>query len=176
LNHINSSYKIGFIHCDFLNANVNNQINRSAYEKFDRIACVSESVKSNFIEAMPLLTNKVYTVRNFNDFDEIIKMSNESSIDYDDNYFNVLSVARLSQEKGLLMSISAIKNLVKKGYNIKYHIVGDGIQKEEILNEIKKYQIEDRVILHGEQVNPYRYMKSADLLLMSSFHEAAPMV
>lgn len=34
----------------------------------------------------------------------------------------------------------------------------------------------ERVCFHGEQANPYRYMTHADLLLMSSFHEAAPMV
>jgi len=32
------------------------------------------------------------------------------------------------------------------------------------------------VFFYGEQTNPYRYMKNADLLLMTSFHEAAPMV
>lgn len=32
------------------------------------------------------------------------------------------------------------------------------------------------VRFYGEQANPYRYMKNADLFLMTSFHEAAPMV
>ena len=36
--------------------------------------------------------------------------------------------------------------------------------------------ISGRVVFHGEQGNPYRYMKNADLLLMTSYHEAAPMV
>ena len=34
----------------------------------------------------------------------------------------------------------------------------------------------DNVIFYGEQSNPYRYMKNADLLLLTSHHEAAPMV
>jgi glycosyltransferase involved in cell wall biosynthesis len=32
------------------------------------------------------------------------------------------------------------------------------------------------VRFYGEQTNPYRFMKNADLFLMTSYHEAAPMV
>ena len=34
----------------------------------------------------------------------------------------------------------------------------------------------EHVHFYGEQANPYRYMKAADLLLLTSYHEAAPMV
>lgn len=37
-------------------------------------------------------------------------------------------------------------------------------------------QIKDAVRFYGQQSNPYPYMAGADLLLMTSFHEAAPMV
>ena len=36
--------------------------------------------------------------------------------------------------------------------------------------------MEKQVFLLGEQRNPYRYMINADYLLVSSLHEAAPMV
>ena len=36
--------------------------------------------------------------------------------------------------------------------------------------------IGDRVTFAGEQTNPYRFMVGADLFLMTSYHEAAPMV
>ena len=36
--------------------------------------------------------------------------------------------------------------------------------------------IEELVVFHGQQENPYRFMKNAELLLLTSFHEAAPMV
>ena len=32
------------------------------------------------------------------------------------------------------------------------------------------------MIFHGEQSNPYPYMVGADLFLLTSYHEAAPMV
>ena len=36
--------------------------------------------------------------------------------------------------------------------------------------------MQDCVTMHGNQKNPYPYIKSAEFLLLSSYHEAAPMV
>ena len=41
---------------------------------------------------------------------------------------------------------------------------------------MKEYNLEQFVEFHGVQNNPYRFMKNADLLLIPSYHEAAPMV
>ena len=41
---------------------------------------------------------------------------------------------------------------------------------------ISKYQLDSRVMLLGEQSDPYQYLIQADWLLVPSFHEAAPMV
>ena len=48
---------------------------------------------------------------------------------------------------------------------------------EEKLKElVSQLRLQDRVIFHGEQSNPYPYMVGADLFLLTSYHEAAPMV
>ena len=48
--------------------------------------------------------------------------------------------------------------------------------KRELTDLARIMGISDSVFFYGEQSNPYRYMKNADLLLISSYHEAAPMV
>ena len=48
--------------------------------------------------------------------------------------------------------------------------------KDALEAQIKQYGMEDVIILEGQQINPYRYIKGADYFLLSSFHEAAPMV
>ena len=40
----------------------------------------------------------------------------------------------------------------------------------------KELGIGDSIFFHGMQKNPYRFMKNADLFLLTSRHEAAPMV
>jgi glycosyltransferase involved in cell wall biosynthesis len=85
-------------------------------------------------------------------------------------------VARLSQTKGIDRAIKAISYCIKKDHNVKLHIVGGGSLKESLQELAKSEGVEKSVIFYGEQANPYRYMKNADLLLMASYHEAAPMV
>ena len=56
------------------------------------------------------------------------------------------------------------------------HVVGSGLMESMLKETVKALQMEENVIFHGQQSNPYGYMAAADLFLMSSFHEAAPMV
>ena len=56
------------------------------------------------------------------------------------------------------------------------HLVGSGPKEQELRALAQSLGLDDAVIFHGSQSNPYRFMRNADLLLMTSFHEAAPMV
>ena len=60
--------------------------------------------------------------------------------------------------------------------NYHYYIIGDGILRPQIEELISRNHMEDRVTMLGEMANPYGYMKAADLLLIPSVSEAAPMV
>lgn len=166
-------HKICLIHCDYLHSGFMSEENNREYDEFDRIACCSDSVKSRFIQGTKISENKVYTLRNFYDFD-IIKLANHKPYVYEDNCINLLSVARLSSEKGIDKAIDVLAATERK--DIKYYIAGDGPQKDLLQEKIKEYNMEKQVFLLGEQQNPYRYMINADYLLVPSIHEAAPMV
>ena len=85
-------------------------------------------------------------------------------------------VARLSREKGIDRAIIAVSEVLKRNIPIKLHIVGGGAMATELSDLADELDISDNVIFYGEQGNPYRYMKNADLLMITSYHEAAPMV
>lgn len=169
-----SNLKISFIHCDFENYGGNTNYNRKMYLKFDRIAAVSESVKKIFIKCIPELKDRTYVVYNCHDYKQIKKLSLDKPMLYKNKA--IITIARLTEEKGLLRIVDIIYNLVKERYNITWHIIGDGPLKKKLLLLIQKYNLENNIILHGEQLNPYRYLKNAFLLLVPSYHEAAPMV
>jgi glycosyltransferase involved in cell wall biosynthesis len=52
--------------------------------------------------------------------------------------------------------------------------VGDGEMRGEIESEIKKNKLEGKVILTGNQSNPYRFMSRCDVYLQFSLFEADP--
>ena len=66
--------------------------------------------------------------------------------------------------------------LGERSKEVCYRIIGDGAEYSEAAALVKSAGLEDTVFLPGERENPYGYMKAADLLLIPSVSEAAPMV
>lgn len=165
--------KICLIHCDYLNSGYNTQKNNAEYSNFNKIACCSNSVKEKFIQGTSIEESRIYTLRNFFDLN-IIELANNDSYHYDKAYVNLLTVARLSSEKGIDRAIEAL--FLAKRRDIRYYVIGNGPKKSELINMVKKYNMENQVFFMGEQKNPYGYMKNADYLLVPSVHEAAPIV
>lgn len=165
--------KICLVHCDYLNSGTISAQNNNRYSEFDRIACCSDSVRKRFLDGSHMSPNKVFTLRNFYDF-SIVKLANQKPHVYEEDKVNLLTVARLSPEKGIDKAIDAIYATGRK--NINYYIIGDGPQRNALGKKVKNYCMGEQIIFLGEQQNPYQYMLNADYLLVPSLHEAAPMV
>ena len=176
LNCVDAPRKIAFLHCDYVKCGANIPENAKQYEKFDMIAACSDGCRNVFVNALPELKQKTMTVRNCHDFSSIKKLADTSYVIMDSAYINIITVARLSHEKGVIRAIEAIASLKDKKEKIRYYIVGDGPQQLEIKQKILELDLSHIVIMCGAMVNPYGYMKSADLLLIPSYEEAAPMV
>lgn len=175
IDYILSDEKMVFIHSDYEHENFNNSYHNNLYKRFDKIITVSENCKKKIIKCVPDLASKIYVVHNFYSID---KIKNESKLfvpNYDKNKMNFVTVARLSEEKGILRMLDVLRRLKNKK-NFVWNIVGNGNQYEEIVNKINTYHLQDYVILYGEQNNPYPYILNSDLLIVCSKYEAAPMV
>lgn len=175
LKNIEAKLKITWLHCDFEHCGANNEHSRNIYPKFDRIVACSHGCGQSFLRCLPDLTEKVVVIRNCNDY-KAIKNAASNGINYDDSFFNVVTVARLSEEKGIERGIVAVEACIKAGLLVHYHIVGSGDQENKLKQVVIDHQLENSVFFYGNQKNPYPYMKNADLFLLPSYHEAAPMV
>lgn len=174
LNCCNAKNKITFVHCDFANYGGNTSVNRELYHKFDTVAVVSDSVGMILAKCIPQIKDKIKTVYNFCDANEIEVLSNQNPVEY--SIKTLVTVARLSEEKGIIRCIPIIAKLKEQKLNFEWHIVGGGGLENIIRKTIVDYGMENMIFLEGQQTNPYRYMKNADYLFLPSFHEAAPMV
>ena len=175
LKKIKAKKKVTWLHCDFELCGANSKASEKIYQQFDEIVACSEGTKRAFLRCMPQFKDKCVAIRNCNDY-ENIRMLAGDGIPYDKSEFNIVTVARLSKEKGIERAIEAVKRCVKKGYKLHYHIVGSGDQAVYLKKLTEDYGLENVITFYGNQSNPYPYMKNADLFLLPSYHEAAPMV
>ncbi|MDP4132478.1 MAG: glycosyltransferase [Bacillota bacterium] len=176
IHRVQAKKKIGWIHGDYSTLGFTSKHFEKIYNKLDYVVAVSNGCAESFKKALPNVNTPVTYIYNCNNYDKIKEMADQNPVIYDENQINVVTVARLSQEKGLERAIYAIDACVKEGINVHYHLIGGGTLNQKLLSTVNECGLSDHVTLYGPQENPYRYLKNADLFLLTSFHEAAPMV
>ena len=176
LHKIKAARKVTLLHDDYGKCGANHSVNNKIMAQFDEIAACSDGCRGVFESLVPELKSKSVTVRNCNNIAEIRSLSEEDTVLYDENRLNVLCAARFSPRKGIDRAIIAAKEMLQQGIPITLHILGSGIMETQLKSMVQEYGLQEYVNFYGEQGNPYRYMKNADLFLLTSFHEAAPMV
>lgn len=87
---------------------------------------------------------------------------------------NIISVGRLSKEKGFLDLID-VYSIVSEMYpNWKLNIIGDGTERTKIEEKIEKLNLKDKIILHGYQDKKYinEILGHSSIYVMPSFTES----
>lgn len=176
LEKIDAKKKIAFLHCDYRNCGADHPKNNRLYYKFDQIAACSDGCRRSFIKALPDLTEKCVTVRNFHRYGKIREMAEDNPVQYEAGSFHIIVVGRLAHEKAVDRAIWAASYGLQRDIPISLHIIGDGKMLTSLKELVAALKIQDHIFFYGEQENPYRFMLNADLLLITSYHEAAPMV
>lgn len=139
-----NSLKIGWEH----NHHNNNQkyINKvlKSIQNLDYFVLVSNSLKEFYQEKTK--TKCIYIPNALDEYP-----TKYSSLQHK----NIISVGRLSYEKGHDDLIDVFK-LVNEVYpDWKLNIIGDGCERKNIDDKIKKYNLQDKIILHGYQTKEY---------------------
>lgn len=90
----------------------------------------------------------------------------------------VVCVGRLIEQKGHLLLIQAVGQLVKEGHNIQLRLVGDGPMRPECEAAIHQYDLAGHVVITGwatgEQVR--NEILGSQALVLASFAEGLPVV
>ncbi len=173
LKKVKAKKKIAFFHCDFSKFKLSTAHLRNVL-KYDKIICVSKSCAEMCAKCYPQLKNKVDYLYNPINSGEIFLKSNEDlKLKKVENKINIVTAARLSEEKGILRALGVFKKLIESGTdNFCWHILGDGAERAAIEKCIEENKMQDYVILYGNQTNPYPFMKQADLFFLCSYHES----
>ncbi|MFC3904125.1 glycosyltransferase [Clostridium disporicum] len=169
---VNAKKKIGWIHFDISKHNINEKLYKTLYEKFNKIFVVSNEANKKLNEIIPNTVGKSEVLLNIISKDLVCNMASEE-IDFDDKFdgIKIVTVGRLSREKGQDLAINALLKLKQDGYKVRWYCVGEGNARDEYEKLIKEKNLEGNFILLGANPNPYPYIKKSDIYVQTSRHE-----
>lgn len=172
--------KIAWMHTDISVQNDSKRyynLVKESLKKMNMSVCVSDRVREVYKSYYDLDDDKIQTIHNIIDVDEIKNKGNEKiDIEFSKDVINLISVGRLESQKNYERFINVHKKLIDDGYKINSYLIGDGLDKEKLENTIKEQKIEDTFFMLGRKDNPFPYVKKADLFILSSILEGLPTV
>lgn len=165
--------RVAFVHADATQNPYIATLNDGLLRQFDKIYCVSESSREQFLQVHPACTSAMDIFHNIVDIDEIHRLGVMPVEDMVlDGTPTLCTVGRLSPEKGQLLIPETASLLRKEGYVFRWYLVGDGSLRPKLEHTIKQLGLDEYVILLGAKSNPYPYMKNCDVYVQTSFTEA----
>jgi len=169
---VRAKQKIGWIHgkCPHDRSNPSYKTFFYEYPKLSHIFCVSNGSKDIFLDKYPELADRTSVMYNIQDFDMIRRLANEKVDEVFDQY-TLVTVGRLSSEKGQDMIPSIADNLRSRGYRFVWYIIGDGPTRKALEELIIEKKLTETVILLGQKINPYPYIKNCGLYVQPSYTE-----
>lgn len=173
---INAKKKIAWIHGNHPFTGQHKEDANKVYKMFDHIFCVSEATKEKFLKDFPDVMNNTEVYYNLFEVEEIVKKSQlYIPEEFNDTHINLVTVGRISPEKGQEMIPNIMMTLLEFRENIHWYIVGDGIDKNRVENMVRSAKLEDKIHFLGAKTNPYPYMLNADVYVQPSYTEGHPL-
>lgn len=182
--------KIAWIHNDItkvfgknIKAKLKIAIDKKTYGKYQTLVFVSKDNKEKFNNIYKDVRNEYLepvhkrVIYNYIDAENVIKGSEEKIEDnLDTKWMNFLTVARLTEQKGIDRIINVHKKLIDKGLKHNFYVIGDGPEKEKLEQQIEELNVGDTFHLLGKRENPYPYMRQSDFFCLLSRYEGYGMV
>ena len=145
------------------------------YRRADRVIAVSEATASD-LESLGVAPGLIELIHNPVDLDGIRGLGDEPIGELERAYSRpvVCAVGRLEEQKGYPHLLRAFGMIRETDTNLV--IVGKGSAEAELKRLAADLGVEDRVFFAGFQTNPYKFIKKARVLALSSLWEGLPNV
>ena len=169
------SKKYAWVHIDLINNPWTDIVyksleeERECYNRFDRVFCVSSSVKDAFDAKYD--THNSAIQYNPVDEKEIIDKSKEFKVEKEAD-LQLVTLGRLVPQKGYDRLVKCVKRARDEGYDhFNIWILGEGKQRVFLEKYIKDNKLDKYITLCGFKNNPYPYIAASDAFICSSRSE-----
>lgn len=167
--------KLAWVHCDLSKKvdDIDSFVAKTKkwYLNYDEVICVSKSVQESFINMFgeDIMTRVLYNV--IDDRSIRSKAARDLPINIRKKRITLLSIGRLTHQKGYDILLKAFDQLIKEGNECDLWIAGEGEDRNDLEQYGLEHNLEEYVRLLGYQDNPYPFIAKADVLVCSSRYE-----
>lgn len=172
---IRAKRKLAWVHTDYttcLNPHKtfpNPEVERACMARFEKVVCVSETVRNGVIQVIGDPGNLVVRYNPI-DVKRILRLSEEPCpVKRDPTRPLLVSVGRLVAEKQYLLLLESCKALWET-LDFELWIIGDGEERPLLEKYIAEHGL-THAHLFGTQANPFMYLRQADLFVSASSTE-----
>lgn len=167
---VNAIKKIAFIRNDYDKSGMNPDLDRPYFKKLTALLTVSKSCEAILQKHFSDLPIQIGTMQNVFS-SKTIKVLSKQPITEDLSGISIVSIGRLHPQKGFELAIEACSLLIKKGYQVKWFILGDGVLRQQLQQQIDSLNISKNFFLIGQKENPYPYLLKAYIYAQTSRFE-----
>ena len=169
---VKSRVKIGFIHGDYEAMGLSREYDRDYVRRLDALCTVSESCLASLRRVFPESADKCRLIFNIVSEKYMRELARRGAGFQDGwNGPRVLSIARLSPQKGLDIALPAFAALKAKNVAFRWYVIGVGPEEARLKAMAADLGLGDRVFFLGEKQNPYPYLRDCDVYLQPSRFE-----
>ena len=136
----------------------------------DYIVAISKKTRDSIEQAFPEYKNKIVTIYNGYNFEELRKKAKEDCSEKIEEK-SICCIGRLEELKGTERTLNLFKALYDKGYKYHLYYIGTGEQETKLRSKVKEWKLMDYVHFLGYQNNPYKYLGRMKMLVTMSLQE-----
>ncbi|CAM4239493.1 MULTISPECIES: glycosyltransferase [Bacillus cereus group] len=172
---VRAKRKIGWIHTDYSNINLNANMEYKMWGKMDNIVAVSEGCRDSFLSILPNVNKNVEIIENILSPEFVREQANREDVmkelQMKPGKIKLVTVGRLSYAKGIDVAMHALRKLLDEGYDMEWYVVGYGALEAELRKLLAELKLEKHFFLLGKKTNPYPYIKACDIYVQPSRYE-----
>ncbi len=146
------------------------------FHRVDKVVAVSKADKE-YLERYYRLSNVVYLPNGIDPKSLLKNRKEKKKLQFVDNFFIFLTIARFDFQKGydvLIEAISLVNHHLPK--DVRFILVGGGPLFIKMKNIVKRKGLEGRIIFAGEIVNSHSLWANAHVFVLPSRWEGLPTV
>lgn len=138
------------------------------YRRANEVICVSEGVKTD----LQKLITGVHRISVINNPIELHNFQTKA-LDKEQSLKKIISIGRLDRDKNFKLLIDCFAELVKevKDIRLELTILGEGYERNNLINQINELGLSNQVFLPGFVNNTTSYLQNADIFAFTSVRE-----